>query len=292
MSDCRYSDCDAELSSKSGRSIHEKSVHGSVWKGKWDNEEYLRKKYIKDGLGMKEIADRHNTNYNQVRASIKEYGIKTRHANETRYHNKKQRLEEHKDEIKERYIESEEPLYILAEKWDVDDATLKRYLQEWGVNTRDISEQHLTETDEKLNDKEWLKTQYREQERYTPELAKELDVGPGTVYNALKRHGIEIWDHAETIRKEGRRGSYGPNWRQRRKERLDKDGWECVVCNVDNHQHKDMYNKSLHVHHIQPLRSFVENGRVNYEAANRITNLITLCAKCHRKWEGVPLRPQ
>lgn len=91
----------------------------------------------------------------------------------------------------------------------------------------------------------------------------------------------------------GYRSGYGPNWIEQRQKRLEKDDYECVVCGMSDEEHKEIRGVDLHVHHIERKESFRdENGDLNYERANRIENLITLCAKCHGRWEGIPLRPQ
>jgi len=166
----------------------------------WDNEEFLRHEYHDKGKGMKEIAQENGTNYNKIRAAMVEYGIERRGANETRYFEKRQKIQEYKEEIIESYVKHNEPMYKIGQSYGVNDATIKRYLHEWGIDTRGIQEQHLRNTDyPKLNDNDWLKEQYREKERFTPDIARELGCSDGTVYNALKRHGIEIWDHGHTI---------------------------------------------------------------------------------------------
>lgn len=88
------------------------------------------------------------------------------------------------------------------------------------------------------------------------------------------------------------RKSYGPNWEEKRAERLDKDDHKCVVCSMSNEEHKHAYGCSLHVHHVTPIRKFADDGELDYERANRLSNLITLCGACHGRWEGIPLRPE
>lgn len=67
---------------------------------------------------------------------------------------------------------------------------------------------------------------------------------------------------------------YGPNWERIRKRVLQRDGNRCQVCGTSNGNHP------LHVHHIQPFRSFPDR-----ETANQLQNLITLCPTCHRQAE-------
>ena len=203
MYECRYSDCDYKSNTVSGRGVHESSSHGAVYTGEWDNEEYLRDQYHGQGKSMKEIAEEHGASYNRIRERIKHYGIETRGSNDTRYFDRRTKLEDDKEEIIKLYTEEKLPMYEVAERYGVNDATIQRYLESWGIETRDIQNQHLANTDyPQLNDEDWLYTQYREKRRYVPELAKEIGCSENAVYQALLRHGIEIFPHGETIKGE------------------------------------------------------------------------------------------
>jgi len=67
---------------------------------------------------------------------------------------------------------------------------------------------------------------------------------------------------------------YGQDWDKIRQRVLNRDGHRCQVCGAADSV------RPLHVHHIQPFRSFT-----NLESANQLQNLITLCPTCHRKAE-------
>ncbi len=64
---------------------------------------------------------------------------------------------------------------------------------------------------------------------------------------------------------------YGPDWKNIRLKALNRDGNRCQVCGTTGN------GRPMHVHHIQPFRSF--NNR---ETANQLQNLITLCPNCHQ----------
>jgi len=49
-----------------------------------------------------------------------------------------------------------------------------------------------------------------------------------------------------------------------RKRVLERDGWRCQSCGA---------LRNLHVHHMQPRSRL---------GTDRLQNLITLCARCHR----------
>lgn len=87
---------------------------------------------------------------------------------------------------------------------------------------------------------------------------------------------------------------YGPRWQQRRRQALDRDDFECQTpgCEISNEEHLERFGRSLGVHHIRPLGEFERDGTINYERANAVENLVTICAKHHHIWERmVPLRP-
>ncbi len=67
---------------------------------------------------------------------------------------------------------------------------------------------------------------------------------------------------------------YGSNWHVQRDAAKHRDGYACKHCGTSEHAH----GRALEVHHIVRLLDFDST-----EAANVLTNLITLCTKCHRK---------
>jgi DEAD/DEAH box helicase domain-containing protein len=83
---------------------------------------------------------------------------------------------------------------------------------------------------------------------------------------------------AEHLRAEGAWTSdpidYGPNWSEQRDRAKARDGYRCQHCGLpeDIHPH--------HVHHKTPFRAFA-----SYHEANQLSNLVTLCARCHRRAE-------
>lgn len=82
---------------------------------------------------------------------------------------------------------------------------------------------------------------------------------------------------------------YGPNWPEKRRECIERDDYRCQSCGM----HENNHWRGLSVHHITPLRHFRHGGGVDYESANALGNLVTLCDACHSRWEKMaPLRPQ
>lgn len=76
---------------------------------------------------------------------------------------------------------------------------------------------------------------------------------------------------------------YGPNWVKRRSRCLERDGWECLRCGLTNGEHLLMEERNLDVHHIVPLKTFGND----YESANDLENLASLCRSCHGDMESL-----
>jgi len=68
----------------------------------------------------------------------------------------------------------------------------------------------------------------------------------------------------------------GANWQAQRTSALKRDNYECQSCGICNQEHKQKHGYELDVHHITPHRKFD-----NKKKANELSNLITLCRRCH-----------
>jgi 5-methylcytosine-specific restriction endonuclease McrA len=66
---------------------------------------------------------------------------------------------------------------------------------------------------------------------------------------------------------------YGINWRSQKQIALTNAKYQCEYCGKES--------KSLDVHHIKPFKLFDD-----FVEANHIDNLVCLCKKCHRIFEG------
>lgn len=86
---------------------------------------------------------------------------------------------------------------------------------------------------------------------------------------------------------------YGPNWEEQREKRLERDGYECVICGMGREEHYDKYACDFPIHHVQRKENFRRpDGSLDYETANMVENLRTLCSEHHALWEGLPVAPQ
>jgi DEAD/DEAH box helicase domain-containing protein len=67
---------------------------------------------------------------------------------------------------------------------------------------------------------------------------------------------------------------YGKNWLTRKDEARYRDQYRCQICGMIES------GRAHDVHHKVPFRMFQ-----NFEQANRLDNLVTLCHECHRRVE-------
>lgn len=81
--------------------------------------------------------------------------------------------------------------------------------------------------------------------------------------------------------------SYGANWPRQREKALERDDHTCKRCGISSEEHKEKHGFDLHVHHITPWHKFDD-----HKERNKLSNLVSLCAACHQKWERLPVKPQ
>ncbi|MEF8868528.1 MAG: HNH endonuclease signature motif containing protein, partial [Haloarculaceae archaeon] len=70
-------------------------------------------------------------------------------------------------------------------------------------------------------------------------------------------------------------------WNEVRERALERDDRTCVVCGTG----ADELGRNPDVHHIVPLRAFVESPVLMETDAHTIDNVVSLCPSCHRKAE-------
>lgn len=79
----------------------------------------------------------------------------------------------------------------------------------------------------------------------------------------------------------GPTGPYGRGWNEVRERALDRDEHACVLCGADT----DDLGRNPDVHHVVPVRRFVESPALTERDAHTLDNVVTLCPACHRRAE-------
>jgi len=76
-----------------------------------------------------------------------------------------------------------------------------------------------------------------------------------------------------------------PEWGLTRKKVLNRDEQQCRYCKIPAEDIDEGREGGLHIHHIIPRSEFESQ-----EHADSLSNLVTLCPSCHRRWEKLELR--
>lgn len=80
---------------------------------------------------------------------------------------------------------------------------------------------------------------------------------------------------------------YGKGWNRVRKAALERDDVTCQVCRSS---HEDL-GRNPDVHHIVPVRKFINSENHHVTDAHSLDNVVSLCATCHRKAEIGTISP-
>lgn len=182
----------------------------------------------------------------------------------------------------------------IADELDCSRALIVKRMQEFDIESRPRGQQ--TEGDlSLLNDPDWLREKYIDEDLDGNEIAEIIGCTGGGVRKRLHKYDIPVRTrgfragelHPEY--KAEKADIYGPNWYRQRRKALDRDDHACQRCGMDNAEAKERYTKGINVHHIRPRSEFIADGVLDHERANDLQNLISLCHGCHKKWEGLPV---
>ena len=79
----------------------------------------------------------------------------------------------------------------------------------------------------------------------------------------------------------GTDADYGRGWRRVRERALERDDYRCVLCGTT----REELGRNPDVHHLVPVRAFVEHPVTTEPDAHYLGNVVSLCVGCHRKAE-------
>lgn len=85
----------------------------------------------------------------------------------------------------------------------------------------------------------------------------------------------------------GGNAAYGKGWNEVRKCALERDGHSCVMCGTDSEE----LGRNPDVHHLLPVRAFVESPLMTEVDAHTLENVVTVCPSCHRRAEFGHISP-
>jgi 5-methylcytosine-specific restriction endonuclease McrA len=185
----------------------------------------------------------------------------------------------------------------IAERCDVSPRTIRTYMKEFGIPTREVrgrnhglyGRERDEETRRKISDS-------LEDRDITPEWRKRISEAltgrkiPTDVRERIADSLAGMERSRETRRRMSestagernpnwrgggsRREWYGPGWTVARERVRERDG-VCQHCGEDGQE------RDLHVHHLVPVRRFQETPEANVDDAHCLSNLVLLCNECH-----------
>lgn len=248
---------------------------------KYKKEKWLREQYRDLSRSSIEIADQCDVHPATICKWIDRHGIEARSDKEQAenyYEKNEPTVLRDKGWLESKYIEDDLTTYEIANKCDVTRMTVTYWLEKHNIPIDDPSPSSWGDI-EKLEDEDWLRDQYVERQKDTPEIADSINVASTTVGVWMEKHGIDRRDQSGQNSRFWRGGSeryYGPRWDHQREKALRRDQYRCQRCGMIDPDHQDLYQRGLNVHHKIPYREFTED-----KEAHRLDNLISLCVSCH-----------
>ena len=247
----------------------------SVEKRPWRNPETLSRLRNEERLSQAEIAKRFDCSQTIISDWLREFDLRS---------GKVTKPEPWRDEevLRRLYLEQQLTMAEVAETLQCCRQAVEEWMHRHGIETRSRNPERPAE----LTEPDTLRKLYVEHGMSTYGIADSLGCAASTVFDWLRRHGIETrsvgsqpgalhhrWDG-------GGDPYYGKNWHEQRRKTLRRDEFECQNCDMGEGEHEESYGLGLDVHHIVPVREFEEK-----EEANRLDNLVALCRNCHNRLE-------
>jgi transposase len=152
---------------------------------KYQHEEWLYQQYAILGKTLQEIADDCGAGKKTIWRWVQEFDIDTRSGGP--------RPGPWKEEgwLRGQYLDQQKSIYQIADEQDCDEKTIRNWLAEHGIETRDYSDRHPASREQrKYRDEDWLRTQYVDVKKTAATIADDCDVSRTTIYRWLDRHSI------------------------------------------------------------------------------------------------------
>lgn len=260
----------------------------------WRDKSTLHELYVEDGLSMADTADKLDVHPSTIERWLNKHSIESRSISEANSNGDVDKLFD-EEYCRREYHEKGKSTYDIADQLKISESTVHLWLKKHGIETRKAYKDKPNADIDKLRDKEWLEQHYFSKSLTLLEIGEIIGCSDDNVKYWLEKHGLETRDrsyprgenhHRYKADSPVRDDYYGPNWIRQRQRRIIKDQARCQRCGMAESQHQRKYDRSFDVHHIVNKREFVDSdGIFDYEAANDVENLITLCMACHRQVE-------
>jgi len=244
---------------------------------RYRDPDFLEEQYVEQQKSAAEIADLCGVSSSAVSRYLHRHGVNRspRHQN--------------RDWLSEQYVEEGRDQADIADDCGVATTTICHWLGKFGITDGDAYETDVCNV-------------CGESFRYAPSLrnglycsnscAHEPDKNKVEVSCAGCDKSFERWPSLDTeycsldCWSENTASDSDPStlyagiWQKRRRQAMRRDGFECVVCGISNQEHKELFGRSLEVHHEVPVRLF-DAWDCPIEDAHSLRNLTTVCRTHH-----------
>jgi transposase-like protein len=244
-------------------------------------EHELRQMYWEQGMTQKDIAEVHGVSEGTISNRMKLHGIRSRTKSEVGLGRQQPAnpLKPSKENMLLMYYNEKMSMHKIAKEIGVGSATIFRWLKEYGIESRTISEAvsgipkpiHPSKPPIK-----YLKKMYIDDQMSTSEIAKEINVSTTSVLLWMKQYNIKTRTISMSLIGKFA-GENNPSWQggtsfepycnkfnNRFKESVRRrDDYTCQLCG-----HKQNSRK-LSVHHI------------HYNKSDCWPDVVALCNSCH-----------
>jgi len=245
----------------------------------WRDKELLKRLYFDEGMTVIEISNLLQCSQSTVSTWFKKHDIKTNWKGDRPT----------QEELANAYLEENQSTIELANTYNVSATTVRRWLLDEGVEIKEQSNY----TNSKVKDKKFMEELYVRKGMSMFRISNKLGMHQEDVKEWLINHGVELRDVSEELSGEnnpnwkGGEKPYGKGWTEQKRESVYcKYDYKCQGCGITQKEYQNQQGRRLDVHHIIPARRFN-----NASKRNDISNLVPLCQRCHKKWEGIPVRP-
>jgi len=258
---------------------------------KYRDPKWLLKHYVELNKTMKTMATELGVSHQTIHRWMKKHGIERRSSGPGH-------VEQLRDEtwLRRKWDDEHKTAAEIAAVCDCSDSTVRYWLWKHGIVEKGNGYRARSK---RLEDPVWLKQQNHELCKSQKEIASQIGCDPVSVSHAFKKHGIETnWDVQQKFGKEnpnwrGGKADYGKGWNEKKRKAVRmRDGKTCQdgSCDMTQKEHLETFSQRLHVHHLIKAKDIDDP-----EERNAMSNLVTLCKRCHHRWEKIScagIKPQ
>jgi DNA-binding CsgD family transcriptional regulator len=157
------------------------------------NVQWLREQYWEKERTTAEIAEKLGLSGTTVRKYMRRYDIERRGMSEARTDGNAERLQNERW-LREQYWEKGHTLAEIAQKLSVSSGAVRNSMERHDIERRGESKAQTDGNVERLQNEQWLREQYCDEERTSYDIAAELGVSDTTVREQMEEYGIDRRD--------------------------------------------------------------------------------------------------